>query len=245
MEAIDTGKPRLLRYGKGSPYSDIRLPCGSGLDVFIQLNPEAALIEEMSERLDERWPFHLRVDLKTGESALEPAGGDSARSRREGDSFIRAYEPAVRCLVIGASPIALALSELAACAGFETEYYTPDPDAASSLPRAVKLWRIAPRRPFAVDPWTAAVLAFHDHDQELPIFSELLRSPCFFIGAIGSKNAHAARKLALAELGFSEAEIARIASPAGLVAGLKTAPFVTLSVLTQIVATARDKRIVA
>ena len=30
--AIKAGKPRLLRYGKGSPYFDIQLPCGSGLD---------------------------------------------------------------------------------------------------------------------------------------------------------------------------------------------------------------------
>ena len=36
VAAIKAGKPRLLRYGKGSPYLDIRLPCGSGLDVFIK-----------------------------------------------------------------------------------------------------------------------------------------------------------------------------------------------------------------
>ena len=31
---LAAGANRLLRYGKGSPYIDIRLPCGSGIDVF-------------------------------------------------------------------------------------------------------------------------------------------------------------------------------------------------------------------
>ncbi|MFZ1107175.1 MAG: XdhC family protein [Rhodomicrobium sp.] len=244
-EAIEAGKPRLLRYGKGSPYFDIRLPCGSGLDVFIQPMHDIALIEEMAGRLLRRRPFALRIELATGEALLEEAGERQPLSHRDGASFVRAYGPALRCLVIGSSPIALALSALAACAGFETHFYSPGPEKAPALPGAVSLHPLAPRTAFAADAWTAAALAFHDHDQELPVFAALLRSPCFFIGAIGSRNAHAARKLALAGLDFSEAEIARIASPTGLVAGLKTAPFIAVSVLAQIVEAAREKRLIS
>ncbi len=244
-DAIKTGKPKTLRYGKGSPYFDIRLPCGSGLDVFIQPMPDAAPIEEMETRLAQRRPFALWIDLASGAAKLGEASQSLLQSHREGDRFVRVYGPVLRCLVIGSSPIALALSELAACAGFDAQFHAPDPDKLPALPDAVSLHRLAPRPELPADPWTAALLAFHDHDQELPIFSELLRSPCFFIGAIGSMKAHAARRLALAGLGFSEAEISRIASPAGLVVGLKTAPFVALSVLAQIVAAARELRLVA
>ncbi len=201
----------------------------------------------MSERQEQRQPFLLRIDLSTGAATLERKRFPEAHlpSHREGASFLRAYTPTVRCLIIGSSPIGVALSELAACAGFEAEFYAPDLEILPALPNTVKLRSLMPRSSFATDPWTAAILAFHDHDQEMPVFSELLRSPCFFIGAIGSRNAHTARKIALAEAGFTQAEIARIASPAGLVAGLKNAPFVGLSILMQIVATARDKRIVS
>src|SRR5215469_15071092 len=58
-EVINAGSPRLLRYGKGSPYFDIRLPCGSGLDVFIQPFTDAALIQDMHGRLERRQPFAL------------------------------------------------------------------------------------------------------------------------------------------------------------------------------------------
>jgi xanthine dehydrogenase accessory factor len=246
VAAIKAGKHRLLRYGKGSPYFDIRLPCGSGLDVFVQPTPDMRLIHDMSLRLGQRRPFALRIDLETGRGELEtlPAAAD-LQSHREANSFLRTYMPQVKCLIVGSSPIAVALSELAASAGFEAEFYAPDLEILPKLPNPVKLRELMPRVPFQADPWTAVILAFHDHDQELPVFSEVLRSPCFFIGAIGSRNAQAARVLALAKAGFSEEDIARIKSPAGVVSGLKTAPFAALSILTQVVATAREHRIVS
>jgi xanthine dehydrogenase accessory factor len=248
VAAIKARKPRLLRYGKGSPYVDIRLPCGSGLDVFVQPVFEAGPIYAISRELQRRRPTALRIDLATGDARLEAAPREAAhmQSHREGQTFLRAYAPALRCLIAGPSPIAAALADLAVCAGFEVELHAPDLEALPRLPRAVKLRELAPRLPtFQPDPWTAAILAFHDHDQELPAFSALLRSPCFYIGAIGSRNAHAVRKLALIEAGFGQAEVARIVSPAGLLAGLKTAPFAALSILAQIVAAAREQRIVS
>jgi xanthine dehydrogenase accessory factor len=248
LDAIKAGKPRLLRYGKGSPFFDIRLPCGSGLDVFIQPVENGQLIDEMSARLERRQAFALRIDLSAGTGRLEVFGDEppaDLRSRKEGNTFLRVYAPSVRCLIAGSSPIAVALSELAACAGFEAVFYAPNLEVLPALPPAVKLYALLPRGRLKADRWTAAVLAFHDHDQELPVFSELLEGPCFFIAAIGSKNAHTARKLALAEAGYTEGAIARIKSPAGLVAGLKTAPFVALSILAQIVESARDQGIVS
>ena len=244
VAAIKAGKPRLLRYGKGSPYFDIRLPCGSGLDVFIQPLSEVSLIQDMAGRIRHRQPFALRINLATGAGTLKAPAKASLRSHREGNAFLRVYEPAMRCLIVGSSPIAVALSELAACAGFEAEFYATDPENLPRLPASVKIRSLRPRSTFPVDQWTAAILAFHDHGQEFPLFSELLPSPCFFIGAIGSRNAHAARKAALIEAGFPEADIARIKSPAGLVTGLKTAPSIALSILTQIVAAARERGMV-
>ncbi len=240
-EAIKKDKARLLRYGKGSPYFDIRLPCGSGLDVFVQPMRNAALIEEMKRRQDRRQPFMLCIDLDTGEGRLHAPEGARSPSHREGPSFLRAYEPQLRCLVIGSSPIAVALSEMAPCAGFEAEFYAPDPDILPKLPPSVAVRPLTPRPPFAADSWTAAVLAFHDHEQELPVLSELLPSPSFFIGAIGSKDVRRIRQAALQKAGFPEAQIARIKSPAGLLTGLKSAPHIALSVLTQIVAAAREQ----
>jgi len=244
VAAIKSGKPRLLRYGKGSPYFDIRLPCGSGLDVFIQPALDNALIRGMRDRMERREPFALRIGLATGAGSLE-AAAPGQQSQQTGEDFVRVYTPPLQCLVIGSSPIAVKLAELAGSAGFETAFYAPDTEIVPSFPSPVSVYPLGSRPHFNADPWTAAVLAFHDHEKELPVFAELLNGSCFFITAIGSRNAHAARKRSLAEAGFSETDIARIQSPAGLVPGLKSASLVALSILAQVVAAARERHVIA
>jgi xanthine dehydrogenase accessory factor len=248
VEVIKSRNPRLIRYGKGSPYFDIRLPCGSGLDILIQPFHDERLITEMERHLAARQPFALRISIADGATAIESLPASSvreARSMRDGDTFLRLYTPSVRCLIIGTSPIAAALAELAVCSGFDAVFHAPDLEAAPPLPHSVALRPIVPSAEFATDGWTAAILAFHDHEQEMPIFSALLGGPCFFIGAIGSRNAHEARKRALSEAGFSDEVIAGIKSPAGLLPGLKTAPYVALSILAEVVAAARDHRLIS
>jgi xanthine dehydrogenase accessory factor len=244
--AIKAGKPRLLRYGKGSPYFDIQLPCGSGLDVLVEPFENEALIQDMRGRMERREPFALRIDFETGAASIEaaPADGENPRSHPEGKGFVRVYTPPLRCLVIGSSPIAVKLAELSAGTGFETHFFAPDVENLPALPAEVRTHPLLPGTEFPADRWTAAVLAFHDHEKELPVFAELLKGVCFFISAIGSRKAHAARQAALESAGFSQAGIARIQSPAGLIPELKSAPLVAISILAQVVAAARERRIV-
>jgi xanthine dehydrogenase accessory factor len=247
VEAIEAGKPRMVRYGRGSPYLDIRLPCGSGLDIFIQPIEDVTLIQDMHKRLDNRQPFALRMNLTTGALNLEAVAHNSGGMYHpliKKPSFLRVYTPPLRCLIVGSSPIAVKLAELAACAGFDTVFYAPDVETSPAMHPDIRVVPLLPEARFEADPWTAAVLAFHDHDQELPVLRNLLLSPCFFLAAIGSRNAHEARKRALAGVGFSDRDIARIQSPAGLVQGLKSAPLVALSILAQVVAAARERQIV-
>jgi xanthine dehydrogenase accessory factor len=246
LGAIEQGKPRLLRYGKGSPYFDIRLPCGSGLDVFIQPFHEPSIAGEMQELLSRRQPFALRIEFLTGSAALWVTKGESISSQPERDErgFTLYYPPSVRFLVLGSSPIAVKLAELAACTGFETTFHASDFESLPIFPGQVAVHPLLPGAQFEMDRWTAAILAFHDHDQELQFLPQLLEGPCFFLAAIGSRNAHAARKLALAEAGFAEADIGRLRSPAGLVPGLKSAPLVAVSILAQAIAAAQEQRII-
>jgi xanthine dehydrogenase accessory factor len=247
-DAIRAGRHRILRYGKGSPYLDIRLPCGSGLDILIQPFNEGSLIGEMHALSERREPFALSIDLETGGAALEKSACSSASasvSSQKGSKFIRHYAPALRCVVIGASPIAVKLSELSAQAGFETCFYAADAETLPPLPPQVKVRELLPRIQFPQDAWTAAILAFHDHEREIPVLEQLLKGPCFFLTAIGSRGAQEVRKLALTDAGITEKDIARIQSPAGLVPGLKSAPFVALSILAQAVSAARERGMVS
>jgi xanthine dehydrogenase accessory factor len=68
-----------------------------------------------------------------------------------------------------------------------------------------------------------------------------LKSPAFYIGALGSKKTHAARLHRLGKAGFDEAALARIHGPAGLAIGGKSPAEIAVSVLAQLIAARNGK----
>ena len=86
------------------------------------------------------------------------------------------------------------------------------------------------------DAHTAVVTLFHDHDRELPALARALRSEAFYIGALGSRRAQAARLAALSDQGFDEAVLARITGPIGVTAPARDPRLIAASALTQILA---------
>jgi xanthine dehydrogenase accessory factor len=72
----------------------------------------------------------------------------------------------------------------------------------------------------------------HIDDEALQL---AVRSPCFYVGALGSRKNHAARTERLRAAGLSEAEIARIRCPIGLDIGAASPAEIAASVLAEII----------
>jgi xanthine dehydrogenase accessory factor len=239
------GKNRLVRYGSGSPYFDIRLPCGSGLELYVDQAVPRSLVRQMTGLAQRRQPFALQLDMRRGESALLPfaANGKAPATARSGDLFTRLYQPPVRCVVIGAGPIAMSTALMAQNAGLALRFYTPEAEFAKSVFHGAAEVHAMDGGPLTVetDQRTAVLLSFHDHDLEIPLLTDLLRAPSFFIAAIGSRRAHEQRKTALRALGLAEEAIARIRGPAGLIKGVKSAPVLAVSMLAEMLAEAQAR----
>ncbi len=90
-----------------------------------------------------------------------------------------------------------------------------------------------------LDARTAVVTLTHDPKLDDPALAAALRSPAFYIGALGSKRTHAARLSRLAAAGFSPADLARIHGPVGLSIGALSPAEIAVSVLAQITAVRR------
>jgi hypothetical protein len=65
---------------------------------------------------------------------------------------------------------------------------------------------------------------------------EALKSPAFYIGAIGSRKNNDARRKRLAEFDLSQEEIARLHGPVGLKIGSKTPPEIAVAILAEMTA---------
>src|SRR5262249_29966306 len=73
-----------------------------------------------------------------------------------------------------------------------------------------------PKLPIDAD--TAVACLFHEHEWEAPLLLQALRSPAFYVGALGSKQTHTRRLEVLDALGATPADIARLKGPIGLFA---------------------------
>lgn len=215
-------RPVQLRYGQGSPYFDIRLPCGGGLDVSLFPAPSGRILADIA-----------CLAASRGAAALEFGAEGTARlgpgrpTGWAGDRFIVNLPPAPRLMLVGEGAEVAVLSDTARAAGYDVELLP-----TFGATRGLSALREA-------DPWTAVVTLLHDHDAELPILAEALTGPAFYIGALGSRRVAERRKEALARMGLSPTQIARIHGPAGLIPSARDPGTLAISVLAEVAQTAR------
>jgi xanthine dehydrogenase accessory factor len=142
--------------------------------------------------------------------------------------------------------ISQALAPMAATAGYEVTVVDPRRSFATDARfPGVTLdgaWPDEAMEKLKPDVRTAIVTLTHDPKLDDPALSAALRSPAFYIGALGSKKTHAARVGRLTRAGFGESDIARIHGPAGLDIGAKSPAEIAVSVLAQLTAARRGRQ---
>lgn len=226
QRAMANGKPVRLRYGLGSEFIDIQLPCGGGLDITILPNPDRGILAKVAERLSRR----ESVQLALGDLGAEPISGAFGP-----DLLIL---PQLRFVILGKGPEAACFARLADQSGFPTELYSTDPNTLSAA-RFGQLSGTAWPEGVTADARSAVTLFYHDHDREPDLLEQTLRSPAFYIGAQGSLRAHNARCDELARRGIAQDQIDRIASPFGLIPSARDPRTLAVSVLADILAQAQ------
>jgi len=211
LAAMAEGEACMLRYGRGSPVVDFRLPCGSGLDIWIDPAPVRAALARCVAELEARREAALPLALS----------GDAApgllRERR--------YIPRLRLVLLGAGAECAALVRLAGAQAVEVEWREAGQGLALGRPPSG----------LSADAWTAVLLLFHDHEWEHALLDWALGTPAFYIGAQGGAPARDERLDRLRAAGHSASELARITSPVGLIPRARDPQVLALSVMAEIV----------
>jgi xanthine dehydrogenase accessory factor len=86
---------------------------------------------------------------------------------------------------------------------------------------------------FKPDPHTAVIALTHDPKLDDLALMEALKSPAFYVGAIGSQKNQAKRKERLLEFGVTGQELERLYGPIGLKNGARTPPEIAISILAE------------
>ncbi|MFM6932876.1 MAG: XdhC family protein [Novosphingobium sp.] len=229
---IAGGNAEVLRIGAGSPLIDIRLPCGSGIDLLILPQPNSAAIAEAIASLVSRKPAVL-VAGTNGAITLH-ASNSKAHAGWQGVTFHLRLDPPLRLVIAGHGEEVEALARQAGAWGAVVEVITPD-ERLAAQPGAIPLKTPTSPVPLDLDPWSALVLLFHDHDWEVPLLARALPQQSLWIGAMGSRATHQRRLAALAEAGVPTNLSATIHGPIGLIPSARDPETLALSVLAEIV----------
>ncbi|WP_024550396.1 XdhC family protein [Siccibacter turicensis] len=218
LEVIASGTDRTVRYGEGSPWFDIVLPCGGGITLSIHKLRSAQPLQAVLEASSLRQAVSLRYCPASQTLTCVPP---THATGWYDAAFDVCYRPCTRVIVYGRSLEADATARVARAAGYDV--HTSD--------------SFNPRTSFALmDAHTAVILLYHDLNRELPVLQAALAANPFYIGALGSMRTHAARVTTLNELGWREEDIARINAPIGIFPKARDAHSLALSVLAEVAA---------
>jgi xanthine dehydrogenase accessory factor len=149
----------------------------------------------------------------------------------------------LRLIIVGAVHVAQPLAEMAGLAGFAVTIVDPRRAFATAArfpgQALVVTWPDVAIAELAPDARTAVVTLTHDPKLDDPALIAALGSPAFYVGCLGSKKTHAARRTRLGERGVGEPALDRLRGPVGLRIGARTPPEIAVSILAEIVASLR------
>ncbi|HEX8741395.1 MAG TPA: XdhC family protein, partial [Casimicrobiaceae bacterium] len=158
----------------------------------------------------------------------------------DGEVLVTVHGPRYRMLVIGASHLSQYLAQIAIGLDYQVTVCDPREEYTDTwdVP-GVTLVRTMPDdtvQAMHLDERCAVVALTHDPKLDDLALMEALKSPAFYVGALGSRANNAKRRERLREFDLTAEEIARLHGPIGLYIGSRTPPEIAISILAEITA---------
>lgn len=228
-----TGQPQQLRYGLGSPFFDLKLPCGGGIDVWLFPLQDPSVLARLQQDRASRKPISLSI-AADGKLGLAPWQATVFRDGR----FHLGFRPGPQFLIFGTGAEAAAFAGLVRGIGHRHVVLSHEPATLAAIAgrgSPVQMIRQETRlRDLEVDADSAVVLFYHDHDYEPVILRSMLDGPAFYIGAQGSRATQAKRLATLEAMGLTTPALSRLRGPIGLIPSSRDPQTLALSVLAEI-----------
>lgn len=183
-----------------------------------------------AEALAEGGPIPRRV-------TFEGHGAGAGVDQRAIEVFAEVHEPQPMLLVVGATPVGLAVAVQARLVGRRVTLVAPG--GTTDVPAGVEVKADDPGRYLlAAPPGPEDAVLLSDHDA--PYVEEVLRvalaSGARFVGMLGSRRHAPAAVRRLRDAGTPEAHLARLRAPVGLDVGGRSPEEIALSIVAEVLA---------
>ncbi len=241
-------KPVTTQYGvSAEEASRFGLPCGGTLELVLEpLNANSGL-DKLLAHVERHELVKRSLDMETGLATLAPAV-NSDQLTFDGKNFVTIHGPRWRLLIVGAGQLSKYLAQMGQALDYNVivcdprEEYTdgwdvPGAEIRRGMPDDVVT-------ELNLDGHSAVVTLTHDPKLDDMALLEALKSPAFYVGAIGSKKNNDSRRERLAGFDLSAGEIAKLRGPVGLKIGSKTPPEIAIAILAEMTAVKNGAKII-
>ena len=233
-------RPQAVTYGVSA--EDARkfgLPCGGTIQLVLEPLAPQSRIAELLELVQQGNLVARTLDLDSAKVALMPARA-ADNLAFDGQVLTTVHGPRYRMLVIGAGQLSKYLAQIAVGLDYQVTVCDPREEYTETwdIP-GVTLVKTMPDDTVVamkLDERCAVVALTHDPKLDDLALMEALKSPAFYVGALGSRRTQERRREQLLETGVSEERLARLCGPAGLDLGAGTPAETALSILAEIIA---------
>jgi xanthine dehydrogenase accessory factor len=214
------------------------LPCGGAMRLVIEPVLRVDWIAPLLDAIARHETIARRLELATLRVALLPAGR-SDETAFDDTHLTTVHGPRWRLLIIGAGQTSAYLARMAQALDYEVIVCDPREEFRAAW--EVEGTRLLPDMPddavvaLQLDGRSAVIALTHDPKLDDMALLEALKSPAFYIGALGSRGNNRRRRERLALFDLAPHEIDRLHGPVGLSIGSRTPPEIAISVLAHLI----------
>ena len=219
------------------------LPCGGSVQIVLEPLSNQSQLRALLSGIEAHQQLQRELDMATGVVKLVAASqGDKVVF--DGHKLITVHGPRLRLLIIGGGQLSRYLASMAQMLDYQvtvceprTEYHEgweqlSGVTLSTAMPDDLVL-------SMNLDRNSAVVAITHDPKLDDLALMEALRTPAFYVGALGSRHNNDVRRARLLEFDVSPDEAARMRGPVGLRLGGLTPPEIALSIVAELTALRR------
>ena len=239
-EILTRDTPEIVVYGvTQQEAARFGLPCGGTLRLLVEPKPQLTILEKLLENISSHQITRRSVNLASGHSILAPGNRNDEFVCTEKE-MQTTYGPRWRMVIIGAGQLSLYTADFALASDFEVIVIDPREEYAEGLDRTditfIKGMPDDVLLEIGIDSHTAVVALTHDPKLDDMALMEALKSPAFYVGALGSRKNTQKRKERLLEFEVTQEQVEKLHGPVGLYIGALTPPEIAVSILAEVIA---------